>query len=132
MHFDHHNEMQSAPDLLRGHHECRHHHDDHEHRCPHHHDRLGHHGHRHMGPQTFRRGRAIDFLERLEVRQSTLRQQLEQPVLQSIRDVINGELKAVEAIIAEFAQLFDLHEPDVSDDEHNDGADRTNQAAPTE
>ena len=82
----------------------------HEHHGPHGHGPRGHHGLHHMGPQTFRRGRAIEFLNRLEVKKSTLKQQLEQPELGSIRDVISGELKAVETIINEFMQVFDFQE----------------------
>ncbi len=87
----------------------------HEHHGPHGHGPHGHHGPRHMGPQTFRRGRAIEFLNRLEVKKATLKQQLEQPELASIREVISGELKAVEAIIDEFMQVFDFQEIPAAD-----------------
>lgn len=82
----------------------------HEHQGPHGHGPHGHHGPRHMGPQTFRRGRAIEFLNRLETKKSTLMHQLEQLELASIREVISGELKAVESIIDEFMQVFDFQE----------------------
>ena len=62
------------------------------------------------GAQTFRRGRALHFLERLELRRSTLAGQLEESAFESIRPVIAGELKAVDGIIREFVQVFELHE----------------------
>ena len=89
----------------------------------HHEQEEGHHrhderrGHPHHGPhrhgggaQTFRRGRALDFLKRLEVKRATLAKQLEQTELQAIYAVISGELKAVELIRNEFIELFELHE----------------------
>jgi len=62
------------------------------------------------GAKTFRRGRAIAFLERLNTRRDTLKKQLETPELQTIHPHLVGELKAVEMVIDEFVQLFELHE----------------------
>lgn len=62
------------------------------------------------GAQTFRRGRALHFLERLELRRQTLVSQLEESAFESIRPVVAGELKAVDAIMQEFIQVFELHE----------------------
>ncbi|MGM9929996.1 MAG: hypothetical protein ACI35P_18810 [Bacillus sp. (in: firmicutes)] len=62
------------------------------------------------GAKTFRRGKAIAFLEMLQVKRSTLKQQLHSPELQSINPVIVGELKAIEMVIDEFTQLFHLYE----------------------
>lgn len=62
------------------------------------------------GAQTFRRGRALHFLERLELKKETLAAQLEENAFESIRPVIAGELKAVDGIIREFVQVFELHE----------------------
>lgn len=71
----------------------------------------GHKGRRHHhGAQTFRRGRALEFLERLNVKRITLTQQLEAPEFQEIKQVILGELKAIELIIDEFTKHFDIHE----------------------
>ncbi|WP_235852153.1 hypothetical protein [Niallia nealsonii] len=67
----------------------------------------------HRGAKTFRRGRAIEFLDRLNVKRATLKQQLESPELQSINPILVGELKAVETIINEFIQLFEIHEEEV-------------------
>ncbi|AQQ53409.1 hypothetical protein [Planococcus lenghuensis] len=69
------------------------------------HGRSGH----HKGAKTFRRGRAIEFLERMNTRRETLKQQLETPELQSINPILVGELKALETVIAEFTRLFELH-----------------------
>ena len=67
-------------------------------------------GHHHHGAQTFRRGRALDFLEKLTVKRLTLKQQLEAPEFQEIKQVILGELKAIEMVIDEFTKQFELHE----------------------
>ncbi|TYP76361.1 hypothetical protein [Paenibacillus methanolicus] len=71
----------------------------------------GHGEHRHMkSAQTFRRGRAVAFLDKLQLRRATLSQQLQQPEFEAIKTVISGELKAVDAIIQEFIHTFELHE----------------------
>lgn len=62
--------------------------------------------------QTFRRGRALAFLERLHVKRDTLMQQLDQPEYESIKQVISGELKATDTIIQEFVHMFELLEMD--------------------
>lgn len=72
--------------------------------------RIRNEGGRSEGAQTFRRGRALHFLERLELRRRTLAAQLEESAFDSIRPVIAGELKAVDAIMQEFIQVFELHE----------------------
>lgn len=68
----------------------------------------------HRGAKTFRRGRALAFLERLNSKRSTLKRQLETPELQSINPILVGELKAMESVIDEFVQLFEIHEVDES------------------
>lgn len=73
--------------------------------------------HRFKSAQTFRRGRAIAFLEKLEVKRSTLLEQLNKPEYESIKQVISGELKATDTIIQEFIHTFELHEV-VSDKEN--------------
>jgi hypothetical protein len=84
-----------------GHHKDRHHRGDGD-------------GHKHKdhehGAKTFRRGRAIAFLEMLNLKRSTLKQQLITPELQSINTILVGELKAIDLVINEFVQLFELHE----------------------
>lgn len=71
----------------------------------------GEHGNRRSkGAQTFRRGRALEFYRQLEMKRSTLKQQLESSELKSIHPVIAGELKATEAIMNDFVGLFQLNE----------------------
>ncbi|MEB2281156.1 hypothetical protein LAV73_14305 [Lysinibacillus xylanilyticus] len=62
------------------------------------------------GPKTFRRGRAIAFLEMMNLKRTTIKQQLEQPEFQSIQPILVGELKAIDMVINEFIQLFEIHE----------------------
>jgi hypothetical protein len=64
----------------------------------------------HRGAKTFRRGRAIAFLEMMNTRRSTLKQQLQTSELQSINPILTGELKAIDMVINDFVQLFELHE----------------------
>ncbi|WIV21325.1 hypothetical protein QPK24_11900 [Paenibacillus polygoni] len=65
-------------------------------------------GSHHKKVQTFRRGRAIAFLEKLQVNRSTLQRQLEDPQLESIKQVISGELKAIEMVMDDFIHMFQL------------------------
>ncbi|WP_088102001.1 hypothetical protein [Halalkalibacter urbisdiaboli] len=71
------------------------------------------------GAKTFRRGRAIAFLEMMNLKRSTLKKQLHTPELQSIHPILVGELKAIDMVINEFMQLFEIHEseaPETSDE----------------
>lgn len=72
--------------------------------------RLKDHRPHRRGAKTFRRGRALAFLERLNTKRSTLKKQLETPELQTIHPILVGELKATESIIDEFIQLFEINE----------------------
>ncbi|MFJ5765526.1 hypothetical protein ACIP9C_09180 [Lysinibacillus sp. NPDC093210] len=69
----------------------------------------------HRGPKTFRRGRAIAFLETMNVKRATIKQQLEQPEFQSIQQILVGELKAMDMVINEFIQLFEIQENETTD-----------------
>lgn len=86
-----------------------------------HHGRFDHPMHCHRKPphgaQTFRRGRALAFLEKLTVKRDTLKQQLDAPEFQEIRQTILGELKALELVINEYIRHFELHE---SEEKSND------------
>lgn len=62
------------------------------------------------GPKTFRRGRAIAFLEMMNLKRSTIKHQLNEPEFQSINQILIGELKAIDTMINEFVQLFEIHE----------------------
>lgn len=76
-------------------------------------------GRGHQGAKTFRRGRALAFYERLIVKRDTLKQQLESQELQSIQQVIAGELKATESIMNDFKAAFELEEISLIRDEDN-------------
>ncbi len=69
----------------------------------------------HRGAKTFRRRRAIDFLERMQLKRSTIKQQLDKPEFQSIHPILVGELKAIDMVIDEFVQLFEIHANEVTD-----------------
>lgn len=72
--------------------------------------RSGEESEKRQGAKTFRRGRALAFYEMMHVKSNALKRQLETPELQSINPILVGELKAVESLMAEFAQLFELVE----------------------
>ncbi|QHT58829.1 hypothetical protein GXP70_01750 [Paenibacillus lycopersici] len=76
--------------------------------------RHGGHGHgrggHYQGAQTFRRGRAVAFLEELRVKRDVLRAQLNDPDMGIIKEIVSGELKAVDEIIKRFMHTFELHE----------------------
>ncbi|MCH1625297.1 hypothetical protein [Fredinandcohnia quinoae] len=67
------------------------------------------------GPKTFRRGRAIAFLEMMNLKRSTIKQQLEEPEFKSIHQILVGELKAIDMVINEFIQLFEIHESEAKE-----------------
>ncbi|CAM3676432.1 MULTISPECIES: hypothetical protein [Paenibacillus] len=75
-----------------------------------HRDDRSHSGREHGRAQTFRRGRALAFLDQLYVKRDTLKRQVNDPDFEAIRQVVSGELKAVDQIIQEYIQAFDLHE----------------------
>jgi hypothetical protein len=89
-------------------------------------DVKGKHGHRepceNKSAQTFRRGRAIAFLEKLRGKRATLQRQLNDPDLEAIKPVISGELKATEAIMDEFIRVFQLHGNLSEGDQHDQPA----------
>ncbi|MFJ7362724.1 hypothetical protein ACIQWQ_01215 [Peribacillus frigoritolerans] len=76
----------------------------------HHGGRHKDHGSHHHGPKTFRRGRAIAFLDMMNLKRSTIKEQLDQPEFQSIQQILVGELKAIDMLINEFSQLFEIQE----------------------
>lgn len=75
------------------------------------------------GAKTFRRGRAIAFLEMMNLKRATIKQQLNASEFQSIQQVLVGELKAIDMVINEFIQLFEIHESETvenSDKNHEE------------
>lgn len=82
------------------------------------------------GAKTFRRGRAIAFLEMMQVKRTTVKRQLEEPEFESIRQILTGELKAMDMIMDEFIRLFDIHESEVDEtaDEQKGDKEEENEA----
>jgi hypothetical protein len=78
------------------------------------------HGSHHRGPKTFRRGRAIAFLEMMNLKRSTIKEQLDKPEFQSINQILVGELKAIDMLINEFIQLFEIQESEAADKKRED------------
>ncbi|MFJ7995029.1 hypothetical protein ACIQY5_23200 [Peribacillus frigoritolerans] len=74
------------------------------------HHRGKDHAAHHRGPETFRRGRVIAFLNMMNLKRSTIKEQLDQPEFQSIQQILVGELKAIDMLINEFIQLFEIQE----------------------
>lgn len=89
-------------------------HQGHRHGHGHRHGTREHPDHHPRSAQTFRRGRAVAFLDILAVKRDTLQRQLNDPNLDSIKQVISGEFKATDAIIQEFIHVFQLY--DVQDE----------------
>ncbi|MFB8374128.1 hypothetical protein ACWIE6_27405 [Paenibacillus taichungensis] len=73
-----------------------------------------HHGKRGNGAQTFRRGRILVFLEQMQNRRATLARQLGQEEFRNIHQMISGELKAIDQVIDEYIQLFELQNEEES------------------
>lgn len=74
-----------------------------------------HHGGEEQRTQTFRRKRALGFLEMLYVKQETLKGQLQREEFANSRPVIEGELKAVEMIIEEFKNVFQVERSEIEE-----------------
>jgi hypothetical protein len=51
----------------------------------------------------------------MKLRRSTIMQQLDAPEFQSIHPILVGELKAIDLVIVEFSQLFEIHENETMD-----------------
>ncbi|MGG0848046.1 hypothetical protein [Peribacillus simplex] len=79
------------------------------------HHRGEHHSGKGHGPKTFRRGRAIAFLDMMNLKRSTIKEQLDKPEFQSINQILVGELKAIDMLINEFIQLFEIQESEAAD-----------------
>lgn len=74
-----------------------------------------HRGDHSHGAKTFRRGRALAFLENLNSKRELLTKQLEQPEFSDIKQVIQGELKAIDLIIVEYTNHFEIHEQEMQE-----------------
>ncbi|WP_174818552.1 hypothetical protein [Paenibacillus kobensis] len=95
----------------------------------------GHHRHREgeqhggKGAQTYRRGRIVLFLEQMNNRRATLQRQLTQPAFESIKPILVGELKALEQVIEDYIQLFELHDESSRYEQSNSGEGMSGSAA---
>lgn len=69
----------------------------------------------HRGRKNSRRSKVITFLERMNLKRSAIMEQLDKPEFQSITQVLAGELKAIDIVIDEFTQLFEIHENELID-----------------
>ncbi|TDL88847.1 hypothetical protein E2R55_16940 [Vibrio vulnificus] len=94
----------------------------------------GHHGGRHKdhashhrGPKTFRRGRAIAFLDMMNLKRSTIKEQLDKPEFQSINQILVGELKAIDMLINEFIQLFEIQENEEAAEKNSEEKETSNE-----
>lgn len=61
---------------------------------------------------TFRRAKIEDYLHRLWVRKAVLKNQLEQEEFKSLEQYIKGEIKALDLIIKELADEFNINYPE--------------------
>lgn len=80
----------------------------------------GRRGERRGGAQTFRRKRAMQFLQHLETKQASLKKQLETPELQNLNSIALGELKATQEIIDNFIEVFELYEVEAATKENEE------------
>lgn len=74
----------------------------------------------HRGAQTFRRGRVIIFLGRLQMMRATLLQQLEQPEYEPLAPQIRGELKALDQVMQDYIYTFELQEAEIESIQSNE------------
>lgn len=65
-----------------------------------------------MAAQTFRRGKIEDYFHRLRVRKAVLKNQIEQKEFETLAAQIRGEIKALDHVIKELAEEFDIDYPD--------------------
>lgn len=59
---------------------------------------------------TFRRGKIEDFYRRQKNRCQVLRKQLNEEIYVSMSDIIKGELKALEQVLAELQEEFGIED----------------------
>ena len=55
------------------------------------------------------------LLEMMNLKRATIKQQLSEPEFQSIQQILIGELKAIDMVINEFTQLFEIHESETEE-----------------
>ncbi len=67
------------------------------------------------GRKHFDAGEQLLFLEMMNLKRATIKQQLSEPEFQSIQQILIGELKAIDMVINEFTQLFEIHESETEE-----------------
>lgn len=65
-----------------------------------------------MVAETFRRGRIEDYMKKLRIRRELLKDQLEKKEFSSKIQYISGQLSAVDSVIQELADEFDIEIPE--------------------
>lgn len=69
------------------------------------------------GSQSYRLRRIHIFLDILEAHRDTLKKQLSTPELQAVNPIVVGELKAIEMVIDQYINSFELNHIPTSDNE---------------
>lgn len=64
-------------------------------------------------PETFRRGRIAEYIRRLIWRQHALSEQLQQPDLAEMKPTIQAQIQALDMVIREMIQEFEIQEEDL-------------------
>jgi hypothetical protein len=62
--------------------------------------------------ETFRRGRIEDYIKKLSIRRELLKDQLEKKEFFSKIPFISGQLSAIDSVIQELADEFDIEIPE--------------------
>lgn len=60
-------------------------------------------------------------------KRSTIKEQLDQPEFQSIQQILVGELKAIDMLINEFIQLFEIQENEEAAEKGNEEKETSNE-----
>lgn len=60
----------------------------------------------------YRRERIEDYFHKLRVRRAVLKNQMDQEEFKDMKHYITGEIKALDTVLAELKQEFDIRDPD--------------------
>lgn len=63
----------------------------------------------------------------MNLKRSTIKEQLDQPEFQSIQQILVGELKAIDMLINEFIQLFEIQENEEAAEKGNEEKETSNE-----
>lgn len=63
----------------------------------------------------------------MNLKRSTIKEQLGQPEFQSIQQILVGELKAIDMLINEFIQLFEIQENEEAAEKGNEEKETSNE-----